>query len=114
MTREQLPERRNNETTAIEFGGEKYIVTVGYYNDGRVGEIFIDRVKDKVASKLGYQLDGVCRDSAMTMSLLLQNGSTIEALARTITRDEEGLPASIIGAICDHILEKEKSNVVQS
>jgi|SRR6266481_4751541 len=103
MTRESLPARRGNQTTSIEFAGEKYVVSVGYYDDGRPGEIFIDRVKDKVASKLGYALDGVCHDAAVAISLLLQFGSTIDTIGGAVIRDEDGEPASIIGAICDHL-----------
>lgn len=106
MPREQLEDRRANETTMIEFGGEKYIVTIGYYEDHRVGEVFIDRVKDKVASKIGYTLDGVCRDSAVTMSLALQFGTPIETISKAITRLDDGTPTSIVGAICD-LLKKE-------
>lgn len=101
MTRDRLEDRRPNETTMLEFGGEKYIVTVGYYPDGRVGEVFIDRVKDRVASKLGAALDGVCRDSAVLMSMALQFGTSLETIGHAITRDDEGAPATIVGAICD-------------
>lgn len=107
MTRERLKERRPNTTTMIEFGGEKYTVSTGYYPDGRVGEIFIDRVKNKTSGKLGFALDGICRDAAVLMSMALQFGTSIETISNAVTRDDDGTPATIIGAICDH-LQKEK------
>ena len=40
MTRERLPGRRPNETTDLELGGARYAVTIGFYPDGRPGEVF--------------------------------------------------------------------------
>lgn len=107
MTREPLDDRRPNSTTMLEFGGEKYIITMGYYPDGRVGEIFIDRVKDKVASRIGVTLDGVCRDSAVLMSMALQFGTSVQTIGHAVTRDDEGTPVTIIGAICDLIVKNQ-------
>jgi hypothetical protein len=103
MAREALNDRRPNTTTMIEFGGEKYFVTVGYYPDDRIGEVFIDRKKTKTSGKLGFTLDGICRDSAVLMSMALQFGTTIETIAHAVTRDDDGTPTSIVGAICDHL-----------
>lgn len=105
MQRERLPDRRPNDTTMLEFGGEKYFVSVGFYPDGRVGEIFIDRKKTKTSGKLGFTLDGVCRDAAVLMSMALQFGTDLKTIADAVTRDDDGAPTSIIGAICDHLKE---------
>ena len=35
MTRVRLPDRRNAETVAIEHGGTRFMVTIGFYPDGR-------------------------------------------------------------------------------
>lgn len=104
--REMLPDRRRNETTEIEFAGEKYIITVGFYNNNKIGEVFINRVKDKVASKLGTALDGACRDSAILMSMALQFGTPLQTIAGAITRDEDGTPDTIIGAVCDKLTQR--------
>lgn len=103
MSRDMLPNRRSNETFEIEFGGERYSVGIGYYEDGRIGEIFLNRIKDKVASKLGATLDGVCRDSAILMSMALQFGAPLSIIKEAVTRDEDGTPATIIGAVCDKL-----------
>lgn len=104
MPRDLLPERRKAETFSMPFGGEKYEVTEGFYEDGRVGEIFINRVYSKAAAKAGGSyLDGVCRDAAVLMSLALQHGVPIETIRHTVTRDESGTPATIMGAIIDRI-----------
>lgn len=103
MKREPLPARRKAETFSMGFAGEKYDVTQGRYDDGRTGEIFINRVRDKAAAKLGMQLDGVCRDGAIMLSLALQHGVPLETIRHAITRDSNNEPATLIGAIVDQI-----------
>ena len=103
MTRETLPNRRNNVSFTIEFQGEKYDVTVGYYDDSRVGEVFINRIMSKTSAKVGTLLDGVCRDSAILMSIALQHGTNLATLRHAITRDSEGDPSTIVGAIVDEL-----------
>lgn len=103
MRREALAERRRCETFNFAFQGEKYIVTIGYYPDGRVGEVFINRVMDRTSAKIGMLLDGVCRDSAILLSLALQHGCEMETITGAVTRDEDGGASTIVGAILDHL-----------
>lgn len=103
MTRETLPNRRPSVSFTLAFQGEQYDVTTGFYEDGRWGEIFINRIRDKTAAKLGQQLDAVCRDSAILMSRALQNGVSLADLKHSITRDDDSTPMSIVGAIIDSI-----------
>jgi hypothetical protein len=103
MPRESLPNHRNSINFTIRFEGEQYGVTTGFYPDGRIGEIFINRIKDKTAAKLGQQLDAVCRDSAILLSLLLQYGVDLPNLKHSITRDDDSTPMSIVGTIIDSI-----------
>lgn len=101
MKRAILPNRRECETRMVSFAGEKYQVTTGFYPDKAPGEIFINRVRDKSAAKLGEQLDGVCRDGAILLSLALQHGVTLDTINHAITRNSGEEPATIIGAIVD-------------
>lgn len=103
MSRTVLPNRRDAETFSLVFGGEKYHVTQGFYDDGRIGEVFINRVRDKAAAKLGEQLDGVCRDGAIMLSMALQHGVALETLKHAITRTGNGEPSSLVGAIVDRM-----------
>lgn len=103
MTRTHLPLRRVSFTETISFGGEKYHVTTGLYASGRPGEVFINRVRDKAAAKIGVQLDGVCRDSAILLSLALQHGVSLQNIRHAVTREGDGEPATIVGAIVDLI-----------
>ena len=40
MSRVRLPDRRAAETIQLEHGGQRFTVTVGFYPDGRPGEVF--------------------------------------------------------------------------
>lgn len=106
MPREVLPNRRKCHSFPIEFQGEHYVVTVGYYPDGRIGELFIDRIRDRVAAKIGTVLDGVCRDSAIILSIALQHSAQLGTIRHAVTRDEDGTPATIVGAILDHLSQE--------
>jgi len=103
--REILPNRRFSESITISFQGERYNVTVGKYSDDRIGEVFIDRVISKSSSKIGILLDGVCRDSAILLSLAIQHGTSLDTLRSAITRDEAGDPSTIVGVIIDRLLQ---------
>lgn len=110
MPREILPNRRYAESITISFQGERYDVTIGRYPDNRIGEVFINRVISKSSSRIGIQLDGVCRDSAILLSLAIQHGTSLDALRSAITRDEEENPATIVGVIIDRLLLTGESN----
>ncbi len=100
MTRERLPDRRPAETVTIEHGNALFDVTLGFFPDDRVGEAFA------AGAKSGSALDGLLDDSAILISLLLQNGIEPAALAKTMGRLGDGTaPASVIGAICDLLAE---------
>lgn len=107
MTRETLPERRFSQNFTVDFQGERYNVTIGHYADGRPGEVFINRLFSKTSAKVGTLLDGVCRDSAILVSLALQHGVQLDTMQHAITRDEDGTPSTIVGAIIDHIRKDE-------
>lgn len=104
--RRPLPQKRPSENFTISFAGEKYDVTTGFYPDGSPGEVFINRVRDKAAAKLGTQLDGVCRDGAVLLSLALQHGTSLQTIMHAVTSDEDGEPATVIGAIVAMIAER--------
>lgn len=106
MTRESLPERRASYNFTVEFQGERYNVTIGHYHDGRPGEVFVNRLFTKTSAKVGTLLDGVCRDSAILVSLALQHGTSLQVIQHAITRDEDGEPSTIVGAIIDQIAKE--------
>jgi hypothetical protein len=65
-----LPQRRYAETFEFAWGGleRSYAVTLGFYDDGALGEVFI------TGGKSGEQVEAVARDGAVLLSLALQHG----------------------------------------
>lgn len=98
-----LDSRRSSYNFTLDWQGERYHVTIGHYANGTPGEVFVNRVYSKTSAKVGQLLDGICRDAAILISLALQYGTSIETMLHAITRDEDGTPSTIVGAIIDQI-----------
>lgn len=101
-TRERmtLPVRRYCETFDLRHGDKRttYQITLGRFADGRLGEVFIS------GAKAGSDLDAVARDGAVLLSLALQFGVPLEVIQHAITREQDGAPSTIIGAVVDKLL----------
>ena len=66
--RRKLPDERKSITHKFSVGGHEGYITVGMYEDGRPGEVFIKM------SKEGSTLSGVMDGLALTLSIGLQYG----------------------------------------
>jgi hypothetical protein len=98
--REKLPHRRASDLFECTYDGRAFHVGVGFFEDGRVAELFID------APKTASQMSAVMRDAAVLISLALQYGTPLEELKDAVTRLEDGkTPASPISAILDSVTE---------
>jgi hypothetical protein len=97
MTRERLPNRRAAETVQIEHGGQRFTVTVGFYPDGRPGEVFTHGIRT------GSSLDALLADACVLLSVLMQHGIETRELASSMGRLGSREPASVIGAVLDLI-----------
>ena len=103
MIRRTLPQRRAAETFNMRFWNQPFTVTVGFFEDGTPGEVFID------SRKTGGDVEAVARDAAVTLSLGLQHGVPIESFRHAVTRNgASGAPASIIGAVVDAVADHDK------
>ena len=96
--RKTLPPRRLAETFTVTHWNQPFSVTVGFYDDGTLGEIFIN------VSKSGADLAHVAHDAGVTLSLGLQHGVPIESIQHAVTRDNNGAPSSILGAVVDALV----------
>jgi hypothetical protein len=101
VARERLPNRRAAETFDIEVGSLRYTTTIGFYPDGRVGEIFL------VNHKQGSQAGLMASDSAVLCSLLLQHGVAVDLIRRALMRDSQGNASSPLGRVLDKIAEED-------
>jgi len=97
--REMLPLRRQCATFKIRFGGQNsaYHITLGLYDDGRLGEVFIS------TNKIGSAADALARDIAILMSLAMQHGCAMQTMRDALTRNADGSPSTIAGAVADRI-----------
>lgn len=113
-TRDRLPDRREGETYRLEhvwLAGsarehlEKFLLTVGHYPDGRIGEVFIDYENNQLERNIALG-----KDIATLMSIALQYGAPVEVLRDAMGRSEVNrmgatieMPYSIIGTVLDHL-----------
>jgi ribonucleoside-diphosphate reductase alpha chain len=86
--REKLPDRRKGYTQKAVVGGHKVYLRTGEYDDGRIGEIFIDMHKE------GAALRSLLNNFAIAVSLGLQYGVPMDEYvdAFTFTRFEPSGP----------------------
>ena len=88
--REKMPHRRKGYTQKAVVGGHKVYLRTGEYDDGRLGEIFIDMHKE------GAALRSFINNFAIAVSLGLQYGVPLEEYvdAFTFTRFEPAGPGA--------------------
>ncbi|MFZ0981285.1 MAG: hypothetical protein WAN23_17925, partial [Candidatus Acidiferrales bacterium] len=72
--REKLPSERKSITHKFSVGGHEGYITVGMYDDGKPGEIFIKMAKE------GSTLSGIMDAFALSVSISLQYGVPLRAL----------------------------------
>ncbi|MCZ8317082.1 vitamin B12-dependent ribonucleotide reductase [Phreatobacter sp.] len=86
--RERMPDRRKGYTQKAVVGGHKVYLRTGEYDDGRIGEIFIDMHKE------GAALRSLLNNFAIAISLGLQYGVPLDEYveAFTFTRFEPAGP----------------------
>jgi len=86
--REKMPDRRKGYTQKAVVGGHKVYLRTGEYDDGRLGEIFIDMHKE------GAALRSIINNFAIAVSLGLQYGVPLDEYvdAFTFTRFEPSGP----------------------
>lgn len=101
MTREQLPNRRLNETQTFERDGIRMTLTIGYKDGGEVGEIFLNALPQN------SMIDVLLSDAAIIASLALQYGVPLRQLAHAVKRDVFGVASSPIGAALDRVCPPE-------
>jgi ribonucleoside-diphosphate reductase alpha chain len=102
--REKMPAERSSVTHKFSVGGHEGYITVGLYEDGRPGEVFIKM------SKEGSTLSGVMDGLALTISIGLQYGVPLKVFVDKLlnTRFEpSGITANanirFVSSVLDYI-----------
>lgn len=103
--RDLLPARRASTTFSFPFADPASGVTVaeitatlGFYDDGRVGEVFLS------GPKLGSALEQAARDIGLLTSLLLQYGASPVVIARAMTKNADGRPVGLAGQLAEILI----------
>jgi hypothetical protein len=97
-----LPQRRYSETFDLTHEGHTFQVSIGYFPvdllcAGLPAEVFIS------GSKVGSYAEGVARDAAVLISIALQFSVPVEMMCKSITRNADGEPQTVIGAVLDRL-----------
>jgi hypothetical protein len=101
MNRQHLPNRRLAETFEVEVSGLRYTATVGWFADGRLGELFLTNHKSN------SQADTNARDSSIAFSFAVQHGADPHTIRRALCRDSHGHASGPLGAALDLLLGEE-------
>lgn len=102
--RERLPDRRPSETVTIQSrhqGGRKLHLTTGFYEDGRLGELFVH------GAKIGSHTDMMLAEVGALLSIALQHGMPLEEFATNVQRETDGKPATTVGEIIDALAARK-------
>jgi hypothetical protein len=76
--RERLPNRRASTAFVFEFENHRYRASAGWFDDGRLAEIFLDTSKPDSPLQLNAET------AAVLTSLLLQHGVDVETIKHSI------------------------------
>ena len=87
-----------NFTTA---DGFRYTAGLGYFEDGRLAEIFLN------AEKIGTAIETAARDSAVVASLALQHRVPPETIRRALTRNGDGSASGALVALLDWLTKED-------
>ena len=101
MPRERLPNRRPSVLLGLEHQGARYSLGVGFFDNGKPGEVFLS------GTKVGSDVDGLLADLGVLLSRALQHGDNIEALRAGMGRLGDGsTPVSMIGSVLDRVVSE--------
>jgi hypothetical protein len=79
-----------------------FAITLGRYPDGTIGEVFIS------GAKAGSEFEAIARDGAVLLSIALQYGVPLETIRHAITREANGTPSTIVGAVVEKIAKSNE------
>ncbi len=78
IMRELLPDRRRSWTQEVIIGGQDICLTVGEYDDGRPGEIWIEVAKEGTFTR------GIMSILSRSISISLQCGADLDAICHSL------------------------------
>lgn len=115
----RLANRRTHETIAVEMLNQRFKIGLGRHTEtrridgtlsldlvsvGDVAEVFIN------AQRPNSDIDVLCSDAAILMSLLLQCRCPIETIQHAMKKDPDGKPSSPLGFAAQLLTETTEAN----
>jgi ribonucleoside-diphosphate reductase alpha chain len=100
VTRERLANRRRSETFGFECAGLQYTATVSWFDDGRLGEVFLSN------HRADSHADACAKDAAILASIALQFGAPFDVLRKALLRDSQCRPSTPIGCTLDLLADR--------
>ena len=95
--RDRLPNRHASLNFSFECNGLHYSATASWFDDGRLGEIFLGN------HRADSHADACAKDTAILASIALQCGAPLDVLRKALLRDSQGRPSTPIGCALDLI-----------
>lgn len=105
--RKKLPKKRSSVTIADRVGDFKVFMTFGQYEDGQLGEIFMD------AKKPGSTLQGLLNCLSIAVSLGLQHGVPLPKYVAALTGQKFPPSDQNYTSLVDMIFKIAKENYVK-
>lgn len=97
-SRLKLPNRRPQTTFVVTHERQTYLVSVGLAEAGGApAEVFVQ------AKRTSSTVESLARDAAILASFALQYGAPANAMQQAMTREADGSPSSLVGAVLDGI-----------
>lgn len=96
--RQPLSTRRKNQSMELVFDGMRFQLTVGFYPNGRIGEVWLNGPRPDSA------LYHITQDACVLISHLLQRFASPHTLYDSLPRKADGASASVIGAIIELLM----------
>ncbi|MCW5697341.1 MAG: hypothetical protein KIS96_11500 [Bauldia sp.] len=96
--RQRLPARRGALNFEVEHNLRRYTATLGFHDDGLVGEVFVTSTKAASDSQI------IANEASVAVSFALQYGAPLDAMAAAMPRNEDGTPQGLTGAVLDAAL----------
>jgi len=97
----RLPDRRGSVTFMLEAGGLRFTATASRFDDGSIGEIFLQN--HKCDSTAGI----MASDAAIAASLALQFGCPVDVLRKALSRDARGNATGPLGVALDKLAGRQ-------
>src|ERR1700691_5819790 len=93
--RTRLPDRRGHVGLDFEADGFRYTAGLGFFEDGRLAEVFLN------SGKIGTAIETAARDSAVVASIALQHGVSPHTIRHALTRNGNGEASGPLGTLLD-------------